>query len=61
MIGSIKPDDAQKYDNQYKKSSVQQKHAVRYIAGEENEMIHKIILEFYGLQAWEKQHKSNRA
>ena len=61
MVGSIKPDDTQEYNNQYKKRTMQQKHAVRYIAGEENEMIDKIILEFYSLQTRQKQHKSNRA
>lgn len=60
MVGSIKPDDTQEYNNQYKKRTVQQKHAVRYIAGEENEMIDKIILEFYSLQTWEKQHETYR-
>lgn len=61
MVGSIKPDNSKQYDNQYKKRTMQQKHAVRYIAGEENEMIDKIILEFYSLQTRQKQHKSNRA
>ena len=61
MVGSIKPDDTQEYNNQYKKRTMQQKHAVRYIASEENEMIDKIILEFYSLQTWEKQHETYRA
>ena len=33
MVGSIKPDNSKQYDNQYKKRTMQQKHAVRYIAG----------------------------
>jgi hypothetical protein len=61
MVGSIKPDNSKQYDNQYKKRTMQQKHAVRYIASEENEMIDKIILEFYSLQTWEKQHETYRA
>lgn len=61
MFGGIKPDDTQEYNNQYKKRTVQQKHAVRNIAGEENEMIDKIVLKFNGLQTRQKQHKSNRA
>lgn len=47
MIGCVESNNMQTKNNDNKESAMKQKHTIRYVARKQDEMIDKIILEFY--------------